>query len=81
MLARDIMTRPVISVGTGTSVAEASRLLVDRGFTAAPVVDDDGRLVGIVTEADLLRGRIAPDPRRIPSGPRGTGTGRAASPM
>lgn len=67
MLARDVMTRPVISVGTATTVAEASQLLVDRGFTAAPVLDDDGRLVGIVTEADLLRDRIAPDSRRIPS--------------
>ena len=65
MLARDVMTRPVISTLMTTSVTEATHLLIDNGFTALPVVDaEDGRLVGIITEADLLRGRISGDPRR-----------------
>jgi CBS domain-containing protein len=65
MLARDVMTRPVISTLTTTSLIEATHVLIDNGFTALPVIDDeDGRLVGIITEADLLRDRIAGDPRR-----------------
>ena len=65
MLARDVMTCPVISTLMGTSVTEATHLLIDNGFTALPVIDDeDGRLVGIITEADLLRDRISSDPRR-----------------
>ncbi|HEY0639042.1 MAG TPA: CBS domain-containing protein, partial [Pseudonocardiaceae bacterium] len=40
------------------------------GFTALPVVDDDGALVGIVTEADVLRGRVRPDPRSRPAADR-----------
>lgn len=66
MLARDVMTRPVISTLTTTSLTEATHALIDNGFTALPVIDaDDGRLVGIITEADLLRDRIAGDPSRI----------------
>jgi CBS domain-containing protein len=65
MLARDVMTRPVISTLMTTTVTDATHLLIDNGFTALPVVDaEDGRLVGIITEADLLRGRISGDPRR-----------------
>lgn len=69
MLLRDVMTRRVSTVTTSTRCVDAARMLVDGGFTAAPVVDDDGRLVGIVSEADLLRHRLPDDPRRI-DGPR-----------
>jgi CBS domain-containing protein len=65
MLARDVMTRPVITTLMTTSVIEATHLLIDNGFTALPVIDpEDGRLVGIITEADLLRGRLSADVRR-----------------
>ena len=64
MLARDVMSFPVLTVKLTTPVVEATQLLTDHGFTAAPVTADDGRLIGIITEADLLRGRIAADPRR-----------------
>ncbi|HEY8374244.1 MAG TPA: CBS domain-containing protein [Pseudonocardiaceae bacterium] len=63
MRARDVMTSPVITVRPGTSVKEAAALLVAHGFTALPVVDDEEQLVGIVTEADVVRGRIPRDPR------------------
>jgi CBS domain-containing protein len=63
MQAREAMTHPVVTVTTSTSLPEASRLLCAHGFTALPVVDDDDALVGIVTEADLIRDRIPPDPR------------------
>jgi CBS domain-containing protein len=61
--ARDVMTREVVTVAPDTSVKAAAEILATRGLAAAPVVDDEDRLVGIVSEADLLRGRLLPDPR------------------
>ncbi|MDX8034953.1 CBS domain-containing protein [Lentzea sp. BCCO 10_0856] len=55
MRAREFMTSPAITVTPEVPVRGAAALLVSHGFTALPVVDDDKRLVGIVTEADLLR--------------------------
>ena len=63
MRAREIMSAPVVSVSPDLPVTEASNLLAQRGFTAVPVLNDDGRLIGIVTEADLLRDGVEPDPR------------------
>jgi predicted transcriptional regulator len=63
MRARDLMTTPVITVQPWTSAKEAAELLSMHGFTALPVVDDDDALIGIVTEADLIRDRIPADPR------------------
>jgi CBS domain-containing protein len=63
MRARDIMTKPVISVRPETSVKEAAATLAGNGFTGLPVVDGDDRLIGIVTEADLVRDRVPRDPR------------------
>ena len=45
----------VISVAPESSVREAARLLLDNRFGCLPVVAKDGRLVGIITEADFLR--------------------------
>ena len=58
MRARDIMTTPVTAVRPETPIKEAATLLAGNGFTALPVVDSDERLVGIVTEADLMRDRL-----------------------
>ena len=54
MLASEIMTTDVATVGPDTSIAELVALLVARGISAVPVVSG-GRLVGIVSEGDLLR--------------------------
>ena len=62
MRARDIMSRPVYTVRPDTSIEHAAALLSDHGFVAAPVVDEDGSLVGIISEADLLRHRVPSDP-------------------
>src|ERR1700712_2724930 len=66
MKARDVMSHPVIAVRADVSVQLAAEILTRHGFTGLPVTDDDDHLVGIVTEADLLRDRIAPDPRAHP---------------
>ena len=55
LLARDLMTREVVTVPAGMPATSLARLLGDRGISAVPVTDAEGRLLGIVTEADLLR--------------------------
>jgi CBS domain-containing protein len=59
MRARDVMTRSVVTVRPETTVADAISILVRRGFTSLPVVDDQGELVGIVSEADIVGDRFA----------------------
>jgi CBS domain-containing protein len=54
MHARDVMVSPVITVKSSASVKEVAELLLERRISAAPVVDDQGKLVGIVSEGDLL---------------------------
>jgi CBS domain-containing protein len=61
MYAREVMSSPVITVGPDTPVQAAAALLASHGFTAAPVVDQDGHMLGIVTEADLMQGQIPPE--------------------
>jgi len=60
MRARDIMSRPVISVGTHSTVRDAVMALTEHGFAAVPVVDDSDRVVGIFSESDGLRGGHRP---------------------
>jgi acetoin utilization protein AcuB len=52
--ANQIMQRPVITVFAGDDVAQAWRILRDHHIHQAPVLDDASRVVGIVTERDLL---------------------------
>jgi CBS domain-containing protein len=54
MLVRDVMIAPVITVKPSTTVEEVARLFLEKKITAAPVVDDAGKLAGIVSEGDLL---------------------------
>ena len=53
--ARDLMTPDVVTVPPETPVMAMARLLSDRGISAVPVVDPAGVVLGIVTEADLIR--------------------------
>lgn len=63
MLARELMTTSVVTIKPSASVKEAIRLLDLHNITAVPVVEQENRLVGIISEADLLRGRVIDDPR------------------
>ena len=54
MRAMDVMTTDVITVDPDTTVQALAALLAERGISGAPVVDSSGRLVGIVSEGDLL---------------------------
>ncbi len=55
MKARDVMTTPVVTVAPDASLLEAGELMVKHDISALPVVDKQGRLVGLVTERDFLR--------------------------
>jgi CBS domain-containing protein len=63
MLVRELMATTVASVDAQSSLAEAVRLLAARRVSALPVVDEVGRVVGILSEADVLRLQIVQDPR------------------
>ncbi|MFA4903490.1 MAG: CBS domain-containing protein [Desulfobaccales bacterium] len=52
--ARNIMTIDVLTVGPETSISELSKLLENRKIGGVPVVDQDGRLVGVITQSDLV---------------------------
>lgn len=54
MLARDVMISPVITVSNNATVRDVARTLLAKRISAVPVVDGNGRIVGIVTESDLM---------------------------
>lgn len=54
MKARDVMVAPVATVGENAMVRDVARLLIEKRISAVPVVDRNGRIVGIISEADLL---------------------------
>lgn len=62
MRARDLMTTDVVTLRPETTVKEAAVTLAGRAVASAPVVDDSGAVVGIVSEIDLLAHDVPPDP-------------------
>ncbi|MGH0035204.1 MAG: CBS domain-containing protein [Myxococcota bacterium] len=52
---RRVMSSPAVTVGPDTPVEEAARLLAERKIGCLPVLDGDRRLVGLITETDVLR--------------------------
>jgi len=52
--AKDIMTRRVITVGPDTEIAQAAKLLLEKRINGLPVVNQDGELVGILCQSDLI---------------------------
>jgi CBS domain-containing protein len=54
MIARDIMTRKVYTIFPEASVQEVAQLLSRKSISGVPVVDNNGKMIGIVTEADII---------------------------
>jgi CBS domain-containing protein len=54
MIARDIMTRKVATIHPEASAQEAAQLLDQMRISGAPVVDADGKIIGIISEADII---------------------------
>lgn len=63
MLVRQIMTSPAYSVDEGAQLETALKLMASARVTGLPVVDAIGHVVGIISEADLLKMDFEPDPR------------------
>ncbi|MFE3901561.1 CBS domain-containing protein [Streptomyces sp. NPDC059153] len=59
--AAEVMSTPAVTVRAEETVPEAARLMMRGGVERLPVVDDEDRLVGIVTRRDLLRLFLRPD--------------------
>lgn len=55
MRAHQIMTRKVITVKAGTAISDAANLMLQHRISGLPVVDDAGRLLGIISEGDFMR--------------------------
>nr|WP_190217309.1 CBS domain-containing protein [Streptomyces griseosporeus] len=53
--AQDLMTSPAITIAPGATLAQAARVMARARVKRLPVVDDTGRLLGIVSRADLLK--------------------------
>jgi CBS domain-containing protein len=65
MNARDVMSKPVVTVRPNTPTREIARLLVEKQISAVPVVDGNGAPIGMVSEGDLIRPeRAAREERR-----------------
>ncbi|MFI5911885.1 CBS domain-containing protein [Dactylosporangium sp. NPDC051541] len=54
LLVRDVMTTSVVTVSPDLGYKQIADLLVDMGVSAVPVVGDDRKVIGVVSEADLL---------------------------
>jgi CBS domain-containing protein len=54
-LARDVMQTGIVTIDPGASLLDAYRLFVEEEISGAPVVDEDGRVLGVVSAQDLLR--------------------------
>ena len=55
LIASDIMSTEVVTVKTETPLKELAHILYDRQINGVPVVDDDGNLIGVICESDLIR--------------------------
>ena len=54
MKAKDIMTKKVITVYPETEIMQAAKLLLDNHINGLPVVDEEGRLQGMICQSDLI---------------------------
>jgi CBS domain-containing protein len=67
MRVRDVMTRGVVTVPPEMSLREVARTLTEHQISGVPVVDEDGAILGVVSEADLLVKQLSrPVSRRLP---------------
>ena len=70
MKAKDVMTSPVILVEPDASVLAAIRIMLQRRVSGLPVINKERRVVGMLTEGDLLRREETGTQRQRPRWPR-----------
>lgn len=54
LYARDIMTKDPLTISPDARIADAVKILLEKHFNGLPVVDDDGGLVGVICQSDLV---------------------------
>jgi serine/threonine-protein kinase len=59
--AREVMTSPVVTIDSTSTLSEAARLMHEKRVKRLPVIDPQGHLVGIVSRADLLKAFLRPN--------------------
>ncbi|HXF99104.1 MAG TPA: CBS domain-containing protein [Gaiellaceae bacterium] len=64
MRVKDVMTREVVTARPETTLKEVARLLAEHRISGMPVVDEDGKILGVVSEADILAKERGPSRRR-----------------
>ena len=74
-----IMTRQVVTVGESTPVLQAATLMIERKIGGLPVLDASRKLLGIITETDLLKALAAILKQRAEANARATAGRRARS--
>ncbi|MBT3984514.1 MAG: CBS domain-containing protein [Bacteriovoracaceae bacterium] len=62
LLVEEIMTTPVITLKGLNTITEAMEKLIDHGISGAPIVDDMGRVLAIISEFDLMKFAVTSDP-------------------
>ncbi len=55
MLAKDIMSTDIVTVGPGHSILHAAQIMLGNKVSGVPVIGDTGKLIGVLTEGDLMR--------------------------
>ena len=65
MLAKDIMRKDVVTVTPYMTLKELAQTLCDGGITGAPVVDGDGKILGVVSQTDLVRAERESSPNEV----------------
>src|SRR3954467_2300247 len=63
MFVHEVMTREPSTVSPETALKRATALLATQGISSLPVLDEKGRLCGMVSEVDLIRDAFSPDAR------------------
>jgi CBS domain-containing protein len=64
MKIKDVMTVDVLTVPTGKTLKETAEILADTGISGLPVTGDDGEVVGVISEGDILFKERSPERRR-----------------
>lgn len=65
MLAKDIMRKDVVTVTPYMTLKELAQTLTDGGISGAPVVDGDGKILGVVSQTDLVRAERESSPNDV----------------
>lgn len=64
LTAADVMTRDVVTIGLDNTVRQAARLMAEKSISALPVLDATGKVLGVVSDTDLVRRDEAAERRR-----------------